>query len=122
MAAMIAAAMGARLEHQASAAQRAPQAVAALQFSRSTALHDLSPFIAFAELNQMSSRLSVHVRYVRIRLQYRSQCLFKWREPRLVAAPLVHPIAEDRRAHLLGARRAHRALVLVEAQTGRLEG
>src|SRR5512134_2275752 len=42
-------------------------------------------------------------------------------EPRLVVPPLVHALAKDRPAHLLGAGSANRPLVLVETKHALLE-
>src|SRR6202034_2118763 len=51
----------------------------------------------------------------------RAEICFERIQPWLEVSPLFKPLAEDRPAHLLGARRAYRALVLVEAQAGGLE-
>src|SRR3984957_969931 len=61
-------------------------------------------------------------RYSGIGIQDRAQCGFQRFQPRLEVPPLVESGAIDRLAHLLRAGRAHRALVLIEAQAAGLEG
>src|SRR5215469_15484690 len=60
-------------------------------------------------------------RCVRVGIQHRPEGGLERLEPGLEMPPLLEPLTEDRLAHLLGARGAHGALVLVETQALLLE-
>src|SRR3954466_9931404 len=56
------------------------------------------------------------LRHRRVALEHGSQRLFQRPEPRFVVAPVIDALLENGPSHLLRARRAHGARVLVKAQ------
>src|SRR5690242_21853883 len=64
---------------------------------------------------------SVEGRNPRILGQNISQGPLERIEPRLIMTPVVHRLAKNRLAHLLGACGTHGAVILVEAQASHVE-
>src|SRR5262249_8545839 len=68
-----------------------------------------------------SRAASSEARHRRIFVEHRPERLLQWPQPRLEVAPMIDAITENRFANLLRAGGAHRAVVLVEAQTAGVE-